>query len=101
MPANQSLYPPDWRVIATCIKEAVDWKCQGCGKRCRRPGESGSQADVLTVHHIDHDPANCVADNLIALCAPCHLRADAHHHARNALRTRSRKAGQMWLFEEA
>jgi len=52
MPANQSLYPVDWRLIATCIKEAADWVCQECGKQCRRPGEPGSQADTLTVHHI-------------------------------------------------
>lgn len=45
----------------------------------------------------DHDPSNCDPDNLVALCAPCHLRADALHHARNARRTRARKRGQMFL----
>lgn len=98
MPADPSLYPVDWRLIATCVKEAADWVCQECGKQCRRPGEKGSQADTLTVHHIDHLPSNCAMDNLIALCAPCHLRADAQYHAHNARRTRARKAGQMWLL---
>jgi 5-methylcytosine-specific restriction endonuclease McrA len=100
MPANPSLYPPDWPQIALRIKEAVDWVCQDCGKQCRRPGEPGSQRDMLTVHHIDHIPANCADDNLIALCSGCHLRADAQHHAKNAKRTRARRAGQMWLSEE-
>jgi 5-methylcytosine-specific restriction endonuclease McrA len=101
MPAKMSNYPPDWRLIATCVKEAANWRCQECGKQCRLPGQPGSQADMLTVHHIDHNPRNCAADNLIALCAPCHLRADAQHHARNAKRTRARRAGQLWLLEEA
>jgi len=104
MPANQSLYPADWKLIATCVKEAADWVCQECGKPCYRPGDGMKRLSrdmVLTVHHIDHNPRNCAADNLVALCTSCHLRADAQHHARNARRTRARKAGQMWLLEEA
>lgn len=36
----------------------------------------------------DHTPENCERSNLVALCAPCHLRADKHHH----VRTRKRRA---------
>lgn len=103
MPANPSLYPPSWPAIARLVKEAADWRCQGqdCGVQCYRPGEPAvDHRLVLTVHHIDHDPNNCDDDNLIALCAPCHLRADAEHHARNAKRTRARRAGQLWLSSE-
>ena len=102
MPADPSLYPADWPQIALRIKDAAAWICQNpeCLRQCRRPGEPGSQRDTLTVHHVDHNPANCEDDNLVALCAPCHLRADAQHHARNARRTRARKAGQMWLSAE-
>jgi hypothetical protein len=56
----------------------------------------------LTVAHLDHDPANCAPDNLRALCAPCHLRYDAQHHARSASHTRymiESDAGQRQLFE--
>lgn len=102
MPAKAHLYPADWRLIATVVKEAANWTCQECGKPCYRPDDGMKRLDramVLTVHHIDHNPANCEHTNLIALCAPCHLRADAKYHAQNALRTRARKAGQMWLIK--
>jgi len=83
MPMIRSLYPDDWESIARDVKERADWKCQACGKQCRKPGEPfDTHKNTLTVHHIDHCPENCSQDNLIALCAPCHLRADAQHHAR-------------------
>jgi hypothetical protein len=46
---------------------------------------------VLTVSHIDRDPANCDRANLRALCATCHLRYDIPQHVSNAAKTRSRK----------
>jgi hypothetical protein len=101
MPTNKDLYPPDWEEISTRIKAATGWVCQECGKQCYLPGEPcADRTMVLTVHHLDHNPVNCAEDNLIALCAPCHLRADANHHARNARRTRASKSGQMWLSKE-
>lgn len=57
---------------------------------------------VLTVMHLDHNPANCATDNLRAACSGCHLRYDAEHHAKNAAKTRRRKAeeaGQRKLIE--
>ncbi len=87
MPMDRSRYPANWRAIADAVKEAAGWVCQQCGKQCRRPGqplvighpELGHQA-TLTVAHLDHDPENPHA-RLAALCAPCHLRYDAGHHA--------------------
>lgn len=82
MPMERNLYPPDWADIATRKKESVDWICEACGKQCRKPGEPfDTHKRTLTVSHRDHNPANCAADNLRALCAPCHLRYDAKHHA--------------------
>ena len=82
MPMDKKRYPKNWREIATAVKDAAGWKCQQCGKQCRKPGEPlDTHRRTLTVHHIDHMPENCDASNLIALCAPCHLRADAKHHA--------------------
>lgn len=57
---------------------------------------------VLTVMHLDHNPANCDPANLRAACSGCHLRYDAEHHAKNAAKTRRRKAeqaGQRKLIE--
>lgn len=43
---------------------------------------------VLTVAHLDHNPANCADDNLRALCQCCHLTYDADHHAQTARMSR-------------
>ncbi len=82
MPMRRELYPADWNQIALAVKEDADWRCEGCGKQCRRPGEPfDTHRRTLTVSHQDHNPANCERSNLKALCAPCHLRYDAGHHA--------------------
>lgn len=84
MPMDKARYPANWREIARQVKEAAGWRCQGCGKKCRQPGEPlDTHKRTLTVHHIDHNPENCSRENLLALCAPCHLRADAQYHAEN------------------
>ncbi|WP_288220154.1 HNH endonuclease [uncultured Adlercreutzia sp.] len=89
MPMERNRYPEDWQQIATAVKEEADWKCEECGKQCRRPGEPfDTHRRTLTVHHKDHTPENCERSNLVALCAPCHLKADKHHH----VRTRKRRA---------
>lgn len=101
MPMNSDLYPPNWDQIATAIKAAAQWVCQDCGMQCRRPGEPfDTHRRTMSVHHVDHNPPNCEPSNLLALCAACHLKRDAPHHARNAARTRRQKridAGQQEL----
>jgi hypothetical protein len=88
MPMERNLYPPNWEDISTRKKESVAWRCEECGKQCRKPGEPfDTHKNTLTVSHQDHNPANCEAENLRALCAPCHLKYDAKHHAE----TRRRK----------
>lgn len=97
MPMDRKFYPENWDAIALEIKESVLWKCEECGKQCRRNGESwaeffsdwdfGSQEFTdatdhpkrftLTVAHLNHIPQDCDRSNLRALCAPCHLRYDA------------------------
>jgi len=95
---DNAAYPGNWPAIARRVKEAARWHCQQCGKQCYHPGETCiDRRKVLTVHHVNHLPHDCRESNLIALCAPCHLRADAKHHARNARRTRAKKTGQMFL----
>ena len=75
-------YPSDWKAIALKTKSDAGWKCQGCGKQCRRPGEPFvTHKLTLTVAHLNHIPEDVRPENLKALCAPCHLRYDARHHA--------------------
>ena len=87
MPMERKRYPPDWKAIALSVKEAADWTCQVCGKQCRRPNEVfDTHRNTLTVAHLDHIPENCSLDNLMAMCAPCHLRYDAKQHAESRRR---------------
>lgn len=89
MPMQRELYPSNWERIAYFKKEDVGWQCEVCGKQCRKPDEPFvSHKFTLTVAHLDHNPANCASENLKAMCAPCHLRYDAKHHAE----TRKRRA---------
>ena len=80
---KRELYPADWAKTARLVKDLAGWKCGECGKQCRRPGEPfDTHSRTLTVHHIDGDPGNCSPENLIALCAGCHLRAHGKMRAK-------------------
>lgn len=88
-------YPKNWREIALGVKEAASWKCEECGKQCRKPGEPfDTHRRTLTVYHKDHVPENCDPSNLIALCIPCNLRADAKHHVETRRSRRSAETGK-------
>lgn len=88
MPMERHRYPKNWKEIADGVKEASGWKCEKCGKQCRKPGEAfDTHRNTLTVAHLNHTPEDVRASNLMAMCAPCHLRYDAEHHAE----TRRRK----------
>ena len=65
-------YPPDWKEIANSVKDLSDWRCV----RCDHPHERIT-GHVLTVHHLDLNPANCRWWNIPALCQKCHLRIQA------------------------
>lgn len=95
MPMERSRYPAEWDKIARTVKDAAEWKCQNCGKQCRRPGESfDTHKNTLTVAHLDHTPENCAPSNLMAMCAPCHLRYDAEQHAESRKKRRRANAAQ-------
>lgn len=90
MPMRRELYPDNWEAIAAAVKEAAGWKCQECGKQCRRPGEPfDTHRNTLTVAHMNHKPQDIRLENLKALCAPCHLRYDAKRHAETRRKKRS------------
>src|SRR5690242_21241546 len=68
-------YPPDWKAIATAVKDEAGWHCVRCGHP-HNP-EAGY---TLTVHHLDIDPSNCRWWNLAALCQRCHLSIQGRVH---------------------
>lgn len=78
MPMQRERYPEDWETISLAVKQAADWKCESCGKECRRPGEPHTtHKETLTVAHLNHTPECREPEMLVALCAPCHLAYDA------------------------
>ena len=82
MPMERERYPADWKTIALRIKENAGWCCEMCRKQCRKPGEPfDTHKRTLTVAHLNHVPEDVRPENLMAMCAPCHLRYDANHHA--------------------
>lgn len=92
MPVDWKKYPDNWKEIAFRIKEEAEWQCEMCGKQCRLPGESfDTHRRTATVAHCNHDESDCRDENLVCACAPCHLKYDAGHHAKNAAITRENK----------
>jgi len=98
---DYSLYPPDWAQISDRIRfKRAKGVCEECGAVHGSPHPITGSRVVLTTAHLDHNPAHCTDDNLIALCQRCHLRYDAHLHALHAAITRRQKtiaAGQLEL----
>jgi len=101
MPMKHNLYPPDWRDISLRVRNAADWKCRFCGAENRKPHPVTGSMVVLTVAHLDHDPANNQDANLAALCQRCHLRLDAEQHRKSASKTRNIRPGQIDMFDES
>ena len=98
MPIDSRLYPDNWKEIATRVKESQNWRCQCCGKRCYKPGEKPDNltrsewtADILQLHHRNHDQYDNRLSNLISVCAACHL--DLHRSSYSPV-----SPGQLKLF---
>lgn len=108
-PFVASRYPKDWKQISLRIRDRAQGRCEcegECGLHRTNPGprrcteknrERAAWAKgkiVLTVAHLNHDPMDCRAENLKAMCQRCHLRYDRFLHAENSAKTRDRKKGQ-------
>lgn len=77
------------------------WRRAAHGEQCVQSGRLVQI--VLTIAHLDHNPANngtagC-RPNLAALCQRCHNRHDGPHRRANAGRTRDRRRGQGRMFD--
>lgn len=85
MPMDRKRYPENWEEVALQVKTKANWTCSRCGLKCISPDEENAPTPstnrsewakrTLTVHHADYDPSNNHKNNLIPLCAPCHLLA--------------------------
>lgn len=63
-------YPHNWTEIATAAKADAMFQCEKCGVPHDPDKSTGN---VLTVHHLDHNPDNNEWWNLAALCQRCHM----------------------------
>ena len=66
-------YHPEWETVSRYVRELFDFYCARCDKDCRNSKNADS---VLQVHHIDENPRNNELENLIPLCAACHLKIE-------------------------
>ena len=88
---NDHRYHPEWDTVSRYVRELFDFYCARCDKDCRNSKNADS---VLQVHHIDENPGNNELENLIPLCATCHLKIEKEarlHAPYNAI--------QLELFE--
>jgi hypothetical protein len=65
-----------------------------CGERNGQQANSFRGKVILTVAHLDHNPANCDPGNLLAMCQACHLRYDGR--SVRVSRFRSRGSATAW-----
>lgn len=123
-PMDRALYPENWEQTGAVIRERAQGRCEcmgECGlhppiptrlpdgsttqiaRRCREiHGTDARWARgrvILTVAHLDHDPANNDPENLRALCQRCHNRIDTEDRQKHAAETRRRKKGNGELFD--
>lgn len=105
-PDQAGLYPAAWFEIAQAVKLAADWTCVGspaypeCRARHGEPHPVTGAKVIITVGHLDHNPANCADANLRAWCQRCHLTYDAETHALVSMTRKQRQlraAGQTVL----
>ena len=73
-------YHPEWETVSRYVRELFNYHCSRCERNCRK---AKNPQMILQVHHIDENPLNNQLENLIPLCASCHLKieSEARLHA--------------------
>ena len=66
---STGIYPVIWPEISMAVKDEAGWRCVRCVHVHDIPA-----GYMLTVHHLDLNPANCAWWNIPALCQKCHLQ---------------------------
>ena len=95
-PSMKDRYPDDWPAISKRIRfERAGNRCEWCAAANGWPHPVTGSTVVLTVAHLDHDPANNADDNLAALCQLCHNTYDAPKRHSNRKHRQLRAAGQL------
>ena len=98
-PENKGLYPKNWKQISQEIRtNRAQSKCEFCGATNGKPHPKTESKVVLTVAHLDHNPANNDFTNLAALCQRCHNRHDMRGRAARRRERIEANSGQIQLF---
>lgn len=111
---NKKLYPSYWKYLSYWIrfKRAEGYcECKGeCGQkhfwtkdpspdtRCAMFDKKYGGGAVLTVAHLDHNPANNSEKNLKAYFEGCHLRYDSKRHQESRKKNSDKKRGVLRLI---
>jgi hypothetical protein len=96
---NKHRYPSDWTEISKRCKDATGWTCEVCS------APHGPPPHILTVHHLNHTPADCSDENLLTCCQRCHLQLGPHIYTKAEAIARLRRrheleqAQQVMIFE--
>ena len=90
--AYDSRYHPEWETVSRYIRELFNYYCARCANDCRKTKNAQM---ILQVHHIDENPANNALENLIPLCASCHLKIEGEARLHAPYREQ-----QLELFED-
>jgi len=109
---KQKLYPggsinsKEWKEIRARVLKRANNRCEGmhlfpnCRAENGKPHPETASKVVLTIAHLNHNPAESDDFNLKAMCQRCHLNYDARHHAQNAAATRRAKSAQRDMLDE-
>ena len=90
--AHDSRYHAEWETVSRYVRELFNYYCARCDNDCRKTKNAQM---VLQVHHIDENPANNALENLIPLCASCHLKIEGEARLHAPYREQ-----QLELFED-
>ena len=94
----RALYPPDWPERSRYIRHVrANNCCEWCHAHNHKPHPVTGSRVVLTVAHLDHNPANNHPRNLAALCQRCHNTYDAPKRHGNRKRRAAAAVGQLAL----
>jgi 5-methylcytosine-specific restriction endonuclease McrA len=97
-------YPSDWRTISRRIRERDGFRCRWCGTGNGLFDFRTGQPVRLTTMHLDGDPNNSAAWNLVSACRSCHAAYDAPEVTAKRAVTRQWtriEAGQLELFPDS
>ena len=90
--AQDSRYHAEWETVSRYVRELFNYYCARCANDCRKTKNAQM---ILQVHHIDENPANNALENLIPLCASCHLKIEGEARLHAPYREQ-----QLELFED-